>query len=990
MRIVVLSYLLFTTLLSAQTLQSTGDTAFIATTGQIIELSLTARTANNTPAANLEVTFGAPQSPTAGEFLDGSGLTTNIRTVRTTIDGAARMRYRILAPNLYATIEATSLGISATVRYALSPPIANFNPSTTLSTAATIVKAAFPGAQVIGPFLLPANTLIRPAVIPTGPYTRYPRVTTAPEYFYWVDHYPGAPFSHPVTFGRLALTAATTENSLESYPPYIQLTAPAFISLSGNSGATYTRPASTGPNTASNQHTLTPADSCAILLRGDQDTQSDLAFQRLRDELVRQERVSPENIFAVEDVNQRTILPATPAALNTLIARARTAACRKLYLFVDSGANTETPGLLLKGDPTITGGLPSTYTYENLVRQLSTLGSIEVQAIFAVPDGLTLRSILEGWGLRGELVTSTSSQKYGAKSAFLNEVSTSYISSNGDLKAVNAALARSLDPETANAQPAVGDVLTTANRFLDLPNAFLETPGTQSISFLRPAGAGTRIPFDIRLTNSNPAIAALPAGIQIPTNAQQTLIPITGLANGLTTITGQSRSDGFAYNGSGSIQVGRFRINPNPCLTIAGGQCNITIERLSRKAPVLAQELALTLADPTLATLPPTKIRFEPNETTKTFVITAQKAGATNLTITPLLYFEPNQTLAIVIGDPPSSAGPNPATCSFTASPTTLTATSTGGLLSFEIRSQNTCVWSSNSTADWITLPPPTSGAGSARIFIQIASNLNNSTRTGAVNVGGQTIMITQPGLATSAPAITSITNGASFHTIASSGSWLTIKGTNLATITRIWAASDFPGDTNLPTSLNSTSVTIGGQPAYVYFISPTQLNVLAPDNLAGPRVEVLVQRGDLESNRFLAEIQPTAPALFLFDADNRTYPAAVHSDGVLAARPGLYPGLTTRAPKPGNIILLYLTGLGETTPATPASRIVATPANTTAKPVVEIGGLNADVLFSGKTSSGLYQLNIRIPQLAAGDHPLRVWLQGQTTGQTVYLTIEP
>ena len=38
-----------------------------------------------------------------------------------------------------------------------------------------------------------------------------------------------------------------------------------------------------------------------------------------------------------------------------------------------------------------------------------------------------------------------------------------------------------------------------------------------------------------------------------------------------------------------------------------------------------------------------------------------------------------------------------------------------------------------------------------------------------------------------------------------------------------------------MPTSLDGVSVTIGGKPAYVSFISPGQLNVLAPDVPAGP-----------------------------------------------------------------------------------------------------------------------------------------------------------
>ncbi|MCX6613224.1 MAG: IPT/TIG domain-containing protein, partial [Acidobacteria bacterium] len=656
------------------------------------------------------------------------------------------------------------------------------------------------------------------------------------------------------------------------------------------------------------------------------------------------------------------------------------AACRKLYLFVDANANNDAPGLLLRGDPESSAGLPTTYSYELLVRQLTTLGGIEVQGIFAVSSGTNVSNHLKGWGIRGELVTTSSGQSYGARSAFLNEISTSYTTFNGDLKSVQAALFRSLDPETSSAQPTVADIPASADRFLQIPSVYFDTPGTQNISIRRPLGAGNRIPFGLRLTAANST------DIIIPASKDYSLIPLTTLSAGTTAITATARNDGFSYNGRGSVQIGRFKLSPNPCLAIAGGQCNITIERFTS---LFAQELTLTLSDPSIATLPQTKLRFEPNETAKTFVVAASKTGSTRLTISPTLYFESELVIPVLIEDPPSNSGPAPITCAFQASPTALAASASGGLLSFEIRAANTCVWSSSTSADWLTLPAPNSGAGAARIFVQVAPNLGNSLRSATVIVTGQTITITQSGLADTAPAVTAVSNGASFSSIASPGSWLTITGSNLATTTRIWSAADFPGGTSLPTSLNSTAVTIGGISAFVYFISPTQINVLTPDGLTGSRVEVQVRRGDLESNRFSADLQAQAPALFLFDADNRAYPAAVHADGVLAARPGLYPGLTTRAAKSGDIVLLYLTGLGETTPATPASRIVSTPAPTLQKPVVEIGTANADVLFSGKVSSGLYQINVRIPRLPTGDHPIRVWLNGQPTSQTVFVTID-
>jgi hypothetical protein len=59
-------------------------------------------------------------------------------------------------------------------------------------------------------------------------------------------------------------------------------------------------------------------------------------------------------------------------------------------------------------------------------------------------------------------------------------------------------------------------------------------------------------------------------------------------------------------------------------------------------------------------------------------------------------------------------------------------------------------------------------------------------------------------------------------------GSWMEIYGTNLSATTRGWAGSDFSGS-NAPTSLDAVKVTIGGQLAFVDYVSPGQVNAQVP-----------------------------------------------------------------------------------------------------------------------------------------------------------------
>lgn len=69
-----------------------------------------------------------------------------------------------------------------------------------------------------------------------------------------------------------------------------------------------------------------------------------------------------------------------------------------------------------------------------------------------------------------------------------------------------------------------------------------------------------------------------------------------------------------------------------------------------------------------------------------------------------------------------------------------------------------------------------------------------------------------------------------------------------------------------------------------------------------------------------LANARARNPEFFRFDGRNI---AAVHLDGTLVGKEGLFPGLTTRPARPGDTILLFGTGLWAANPL-PANRIVA------------------------------------------------------------------
>ena len=87
---------------------------------------------------------------------------------------------------------------------------------------------------------------------------------------------------------------------------------------------------------------------------------------------------------------------------------------------------------------------------------------------------------------------------------------------------------------------------------------------------------------------------------------------------------------------------------------------------------------------------------------------------------------------------------------------------------------------------------------------------------------------------AASTPAIAQsggLVNGASFQAGIVPNSWITIVGTNLSPKTDTWDNAVVNGA--LPLSLDGVSVSVGGQPAYLSYISPGQINALASSSAA-------------------------------------------------------------------------------------------------------------------------------------------------------------
>ena len=238
-----------------------------------------------------------------------------------------------------------------------------------------------------------------------------------------------------------------------------------------------------------------------------------------------------------------------------------------------------------------------------------------------------------------------------------------------------------------------------------------------------------------------------------------------------------------------------------------------------------------------------------------------------------------------------------------------------------------------------------------------------------------------------SPPVITLVANAEGEIPTIAPNTWVEIKGSNLAknNDSRVWAGSDFVNG-QMPTKLDGVSVTVNGKNAFIYYISPTQINILTPPDAMPSTVAVQVTTNAGTSPTFTAPAQPLSPSFFVFNGG--PYIAATHVGGMLLGPAGLFPGATTPA-VPGETIVLYANGFGPTSTAVvPGS---GTQSGTLSPlPTVTIGGLNATVQFAGLVAPGQFQFNVVVPKNApSGDNAVVTTYNGVEASPSALITVQ-
>jgi uncharacterized protein (TIGR03437 family) len=211
-----------------------------------------------------------------------------------------------------------------------------------------------------------------------------------------------------------------------------------------------------------------------------------------------------------------------------------------------------------------------------------------------------------------------------------------------------------------------------------------------------------------------------------------------------------------------------------------------------------------------------------------------------------------------------------------------------------------------------------------------------------------------------------------------------TLYGANLSFQTYSVATHDVHGGA-LPTSAGGVTVLVNYLAAPLFYVSPGQINFLVPYELLPGPVSVVVIRQNLAGPVVKIQLNSTSPGLFPW---NGNLAIATHLNGALVSAGAPAHG--------GEIIVLYVDGLGRVTPDTDSGRIVSFAAAIVAARQLQIllNGVAcpaANVLYAGLAPgfAGLYQINLVLPAPIPPNPEIRIAVGAQISPPSIQLAAQ-
>jgi len=332
--------------------------------------------------------------------------------------------------------------------------------------------------------------------------------------------------------------------------------------------------------------------------------------------------------------------------------------------------------------------------------------------------------------------------------------------------------------------------------------------------------------------------------------------------------------------------------------------------------------------------------------------------------------------------------------CTYAVGTTSLQAPPSGGDFTVAIQTGAYCQWAVLGLPVWIAVSGASSGAGPATVTLAAFPNNSGASLSTTVSVAGISVKVTQPAATTPALSpILAVTNAASYATgTVSPGELVTLFGASIGPATPAYATID-PSTGKLATTIGGVQVLFNGTPAPMIYASATQISAVVPYEMASvANPSVSVNYSNQTSNAYPLTAAATAPGLFTQNSSGSGLGCILNQDYSVN-------GPNNPAAK-GTIVMLYLTGEGQTNPPSVTGAITTatlpppqvTPAP--ARPVtVTINGQPATYVYAGEAPgfvAGLMQLNVQIPSNApSGNLSIAMSIGGNPSQNGVTVSVK-
>jgi trimeric autotransporter adhesin len=182
------------------------------------------------------------------------------------------------------------------------------------------------------------------------------------------------------------------------------------------------------------------------------------------------------------------------------------------------------------------------------------------------------------------------------------------------------------------------------------------------------------------------------------------------------------------------------------------------------------------------------------------------------------------------------------------------------------------------------------------------------------------------------------------------------------------------------------------GALAPLTYVSAGQINAIVPYEVSGlSQVQVRVHFNGRSSEPFAIRVGASELGIFTANGSGTGLGAILNYDGTQNS--------TTRKAARGSVIVLYLTGAGQTTPPGESGKVTVPLSSEPYTPqpltpiAVRINGESARIAFYGEAPglvSGVVQLNVEVPlAISAGMLPVSVIAGGRSTPEGVTVAVE-